>query len=153
MKHFAFIIAVFFPLLCHGVVSADTAALRAATQHPDVRALRERAMAFEHSAKASNSLSGPEAEFEYKIPQAGGVNRWGVSVGQSFDWPGVYGARAEAAKFRSEAFRNEYRAEVQQKWLLVRQAIIRYHQTQDLCSVLAEARTNYSELKDRKSVV
>ncbi|MDE6717845.1 MAG: TolC family protein [Muribaculaceae bacterium] len=48
--------------------------------------------------KAENSLSGPEISVEHKWPQrAGEGNRWGIEISQEIEWPGVYGARRQAA--------------------------------------------------------
>jgi len=42
--------------------------------------------------KASNVLADPEAEFEF-LGSGEGERKYNLSVSQSFDWPGVYGAR------------------------------------------------------------
>ena len=46
--------------------------------------------------RQGNLLNGPEIEGEYLFAPKGETNRWGASVSQSFDWPGVYGARKKA---------------------------------------------------------
>lgn len=46
-----------------------------------------------------NTLESPEVEFSRVWnTEAGGENKWSLSVSQSFDWPGVYAARREAAR-------------------------------------------------------
>lgn len=80
-------------------------ARRIGASNPEVVAL-----ASEHSAeiareRAVNTLQGPEVEFGYKFNNtAGGDDRWGLSVVQGFDWPGVYGARRQARRYREGAF-------------------------------------------------
>lgn len=46
--------------------------------------------------KGENQLEAPEVEFERVWGAKNVGNKWGLSVTQSFDWPGVYKARKEA---------------------------------------------------------
>lgn len=73
-----------------GIASADSVALSIAEAAPDVAAVRARYDAELQQARAANVLQGPEMDFGYKFNAAGGPDKWGVSVGQAFDWPGVY---------------------------------------------------------------
>lgn len=52
---------------------------------------RAQAAAESDALKASNALADPEAEFEFL--DGSGDRKYNLSVSQSFDWPGVYGAR------------------------------------------------------------
>lgn len=111
---------------------ADSVALSIARVAPDVEAVRAKYDAELQQARAANQLSGPEMDFGYKFNSAGGPDKWGVSVGQAFDWPGVYGARREASGFRAEAYERLYQASLLErayevKVLLVRLSVARSH--------------------------
>ena len=46
-----------------------------------------------------NTLEAPEVEFVHMFGTTADTNdKWTLSVSQSFDWPGVYAARREAAR-------------------------------------------------------
>lgn len=64
---------------------------------PRAEALRLEAEAL--NQEAENMLASPEAEFSRVWGSNAEVgNKWALSVSQSFDWPGVYAARREAAR-------------------------------------------------------
>lgn len=96
-----------------GAVSLDSLALQLAMKDPSVAAVKSNYDAEIENARAANTLAGPDVDFDYKIASDDGSNRrWGVSVGQSFEWPGVYGARKKANRYRAEAFGQLYRGEL-----------------------------------------
>ena len=65
------------------------------------RAEAARAEAQTEGILGENTLESPEVEFSRVWnTEAGGENKWSLSVSQSFDWPGVYAARREAARTR-----------------------------------------------------
>lgn len=66
----------------------------------DLRSYRSESRAQQLNDKADNTLDGPEADFEYLVGPKNVPNRWNASVTQSFDWPGVYGARKDLANSR-----------------------------------------------------
>lgn len=74
--------------------------------------------------RAGNTLEGPEAEFEYLWPSKGGEARWSASVSQSFDWPGLYGARRRQAEFEVAASSVVMHSITLDKALSVKQLII-----------------------------
>lgn len=122
-------------LIAAAVAHADTldsAAIRIASANPAVQAAKARYDAEIENARAANTLAGPEADFDYKFnSRSGEPDRWGFSVGQSFDWPGVYGKRRQATGYRAKAFADLYRAElldcaVQAKQTLISVAVARH---------------------------
>ena len=120
-------------------------ARRVALASPEVKAALAELEAVEQSGKADNSLSGIEVEGEYKFGPEGDP-RWGVSVGQEFDWPGVYSARRTANRFRSEAYRHLYRAAVREQWCAAAEACIDYWQIERQFNILELAAANLSQL-------
>lgn len=50
------------------------------------------------SLKSINNLSDPEVEYGHQWGQYGVGEKWSVEVSQSFEWPGLYGARKTESK-------------------------------------------------------
>ncbi|MDE6277099.1 MAG: TolC family protein [Muribaculaceae bacterium] len=89
---------------------------------PALKAQRVSSMAALEAVRADNALDNPEVEFGYKwgSPASADVNKWDLSVSQSFDWPGVYSARRRAIGFHSLAAQESTKA-----WILSRESEIR----------------------------
>lgn len=97
-------------LICFGLtVTAQAATLDETVSHivannPAIKAARANATAEASALLPDNNLPDPEIEGEYLFAPSGVENRWGVGISQSFDWPGVYGARKAANGTASKAF-------------------------------------------------
>ena len=133
-----------------GAWAADIndAALEIASRQPSLLAEKNRIEAELQSFKAENVLEGPEAEFEYKFAPQGEDNRWGVSVGQAFDWPGVYYSRSKANGYRAEAYTFLYRRNLLEKALEVKNAMIRLGEAAEILQTLEEAHESLERLND-----
>lgn len=77
---------------------------RIVSNNPDVESAMANARAETSSLASENNLSDPEIEGDYLIGPSSANNRWGVSISQSFDWPGVYKARSMANATASNAY-------------------------------------------------
>lgn len=64
--------------------------------NPSLATLTTQADADAKAAYASNSLSGPELEFEH-LWGRDGATKWSVGVSQSFEWPSLYKVRKDLA--------------------------------------------------------
>lgn len=99
--------AVLFLSLSSMTISAsefDKAVDELVANNLGLKAELARTEASVESLKAENTLSGPEVEFSRVWgTKAEFGNKWGLSVSQSFDWPGLYKARKEAARTASTA--------------------------------------------------
>lgn len=126
-------------------VDLDSLSLAIAMRQPAIAASLAETEAEIESEKAENVLEGPEAEFEYKFGPEGN-NRWGVSVGQGFDWPGLYHARSRAAGYRRSALRQLHINTLNDKALEVKTAILRYAAAAAVERLYAEAADNFSRL-------
>ena len=115
-------IALLCPALVAAAADIDSEARRIAATMPSVKALEAQATAEKESLDAANVPGGPEAEFEYKFGPS--QNRWGVSIGQEFEFPGVYGARSRENRLRKRAFEALYSQELAQRTLDVKLAFI-----------------------------
>lgn len=86
-------------LLAFGTMDAtpfDDAVGEIMTNNLTGRIEAARAQAGVESILGENTLEAPEAEFSHVWGKA--ENKWSFSISQSFDWPGVYAARREAAR-------------------------------------------------------
>ena len=127
----------------------DDAAMRIASANPAVQAAPARYDAELENAKAANILAGPEADFDYKFnSRSGKPNRWGFSVGQSFDWPGVYGKRRQATGYRAKAYADLYRAELLDCAVQAKQALIAVAVARHRVELLDEAVENIANLSE-----
>lgn len=138
MKRIIFIIAAL--LLGHEAraVDLDELSYAIALKSPSIQARQKAYEAENLQAEADNALAGPDVDFEYKIGAGQADNRWGISAGQSFDWPGVYSARRESNGLRRDAFEFLYTDDLVAKILEVKLALID----------LAEARARYDMIAD-----
>lgn len=82
----------------------DTAVNELVARNLGLRVEAARAEASVENIKAENTLAGPEVEFSHMWgTTVGAGNKWDLSVSQSFDWPGLYKARRDAARTASTA--------------------------------------------------
>lgn len=147
------ILTIAFAALCAMPMTAqdnavDNAVRAILESNVEIKAERARYESELRASESENALSGPEAEFEYKFGPAGTQNRWGVSVSQSFDWPGAYRARSRANGYRAEAFRYLTDAKRMDVALQARTLIYDYIKAQQGLRLLSEARTNVSKLAE-----
>ncbi|MCM1293930.1 MAG: TolC family protein [Bacteroides sp.] len=87
----------------------------------ELRLSQTKATAESDAIAAENTLADPEVEFEL-LAAKGGEKKYNLSLTQSFDWPGVYGARSRQYSLRrqqlmleNEILRNERMLEMQQQ--------------------------------------
>lgn len=111
-----------------------------------IHATAERYKSQIESERAQNLLAGPEAEFEYKFAPSNVENRWGVSVSQSFDWPGVYRARSRAAKAGERAYTNLLLSEKVTAAVEIKSLIMQYVAAKKKETLLNEAVRNMDSL-------
>ncbi len=139
MKLFHFAAALLVPLAAVAQQPIDNMAREIALRNPDLAAVKAGYEAQVSETRAANTLAGPEVDFDYKFNAAGGENRWGLSVGQAFDWPGLYRARGKAGAYRADAYRQLYRASLVEKALEAKQALLSLAVAEKQLAVLREA--------------
>lgn len=127
----------------------DDAAVRIASANPAVQAAKARYDAELEAAKAANVLAGPDADFGYKFnSRSGEPDKWGFSLGQSFDWPGVYGKRRQANRYRAQAYADLYRAELTDCAVRAKQALAAVTFARERLRILDEALENIENLAE-----
>lgn len=124
-----FVIALFgafapalFPAFAADPYSDVTDAILASD--PAVRAERARLVGEIEQLRSANTLEAPEVEFGYKWGTE--INKWDLSVSQGFDWPGVYGARKKAIRYRRYAMDESLKAYRLSKECDIREQLINY---------------------------
>lgn len=134
-------------LLSVGVHAAgiDSLAINYAKLNPEVQAASFEIESEYQNSLDANMLSGPEAEFEYKFGKE--ENRWGVSVGQSFDWPGLYSARSKANKYRSYSATLLRSTFLSDKALEIKLAVQTYCRARDLYETYSATISHFGMLK------
>lgn len=102
-------LSIFFVVLAASVAAGATdindLARAIAANNPSVRATNESLNAEILNGKSENQLDAPEIEFEHLFAGKGVKDKTGVSLTQSFDWPGIYRARSQAIDSRVRATR------------------------------------------------
>ena len=127
----------------------DEYALEIAQHNPEVQATKSNYVSQMEGYRTENMLGGPEVDFGYKFgPDGRESNRWGLSVGQSFDFPGVYRARSKANGYRAEAFENLYRGALLKSALEAKQLLIKTVAARQKVDILAAADANVQCLSD-----
>lgn len=145
-KIYALIASVAFAASLSAQTDINSVVRRIVDVNAAIHATAERYKAQIESEKAQNLLAGPEAEFEYKFAPRNVENRWGVSVSQSFDWPGVYRARNRAGQAGERAFTNLLRSEKLSAAVEIKTLILRYVAAKKKEALLAEALRNMESL-------
>ena len=92
--------------------------------NPAIRIVNERSSAQVEQILGENTLESPEVEFGRLWGAKDVGNKWSLSVSQSFDWPGVYAARRQAAASQRLASRLAVEAVVIDTRAEVRNALI-----------------------------
>lgn len=93
------LIILVIPFLAAAETPADNYIAEIIANNPELRAQRAAASVEIINRVASNRLEAAEAGFAYKWPSiAGEVTKIEFELSQSFDWPGLYGARRRSTK-------------------------------------------------------
>ena len=74
-----------------------------ANNNLSLQASNEKCKSLIYNIKSSNNLSDPEIGFEYHTGSNVDGNKYGISVTQNIDWPGLYTSRSKTNKFRISA--------------------------------------------------
>lgn len=81
----------------------DDAVKEIVANNLSLKSSREMKLSELETLKSENNLENPEVEFEHLWGPVDAGNRWSIGVSQSFEWPGVYGARKKVWKAASRA--------------------------------------------------
>lgn len=153
--------AIIFGIIVAGLVHADSlsaqvpfmqAVEQIVSASPKVRSVTMSATSEQLQARMSNMLSDPEVEGGYQWGRKDVGNKWEVSVTQSFDWPGVYRARAKSVGYQSEALaaliqdtENDVRAEAAVTLIDYVWAVKRVHVAENILQQMQALEESYQK--------
>ena len=98
------------------------------------------------SARAENTLEGPEIEFEHLWASGSSDKKWNIGVTQEFAWPGLYSARSAAARADAEASRLVLLGVKADKALAAKQLIIDLVNAHARLEYYTDVRTNLDRI-------
>ena len=103
MKKSRITLTVLSLIIAHSVFSADyTSVIRQiAENNSEIKVIEAKASGDVSSLLPANNLPNPEIDYEQVFGKAG--QKWGLSVSQSVEWPGVYSSRSRAIAAEAEA--------------------------------------------------
>ncbi len=100
------------------------------------------------SMKSENNLSDPEIGFEHQWGRKHIGNKWSFSIAQSFDWPGIYGARKEAIR-QSESAMGYLQAQIElDKMVEIKRTLIDIINVKSNVALMEELFGYYNQLYD-----
>ncbi len=98
------------------------------------------------SLRAENQLAAPEIEVEHLFGEKGVHDKTGVTLSQSFEWPGIYRARSRAASLAEEAMRLRREAVYRDKMLETKLLMLDIIYTRKERTLLDSVEANISEM-------
>lgn len=132
----------------------DEAVAEILSNNPTLQASRSRMLGQMEQTLGENTLEPLEVDFS-RVWGADNVgNKWSLSVSQSFDWPGVYSARREAARAMRTAWEYTFESDMIDKRMEVRNALIDLIHNSQLMAVQRRIVAHIEELTEtyRKGV-
>lgn len=150
----SYLLTLFVPALATAGTSFDDAVaeIMANNLSPRIESARSRAQI--EQMFGENTLESPEVEFTRLWGAEGVGNKWSLSVSQSFDWPGIYAARRQAARNASTASQFAMESTLLDLRLEVRSALIDLIHNKQLVEMQSDRVKHLSELEEtfRKGV-
>lgn len=101
------------------------------------------------SAKSENVLVAPELGYEHNWSNRGLGTKWGFSVTQSFDWPGIYGKRGKAIDATKSAMEFLNKSNQVDKLLQIKLAIIDIVNINEQIKLWQQLEQNMLQLHDK----
>ena len=84
-------------------ITVDEVLNSIANNNLSLQASHEECKSLIYNIKSSNNLSNPEIGFEYHTGSNIDGDKYGISVTQNIDWPGLYISRSKANQFKMSA--------------------------------------------------
>lgn len=97
--------------------------------------------------KSENNLPDTEIGYEQKWSNSGLGAKWGVSISQGFEWPGIYSERGEAIALSSQALDFLYKSEYLDKLVEIKLLLIDIVNTRKRISLLHQIDETMQQLK------
>lgn len=115
---------------------------RIADNNIELKALTSQLEADKTGLTTNNNLSDPELEFEHQWGQRHIGNKWSVGVSQSFEWPGLYGARRRANSASANLLNCQLATRKADVRLAISESLINYVYAEKLAALYGRMKTN-----------
>lgn len=112
---------------------------------PEMKAMEFANGAETEALAQENILAGPEIEGSHQWGNKG-ERKYGGGISQSFDWPGLYGARAKARKANTDALMQLQKSALADLTLEVKLLMIEFITTNEQLRAVSEASSNMNKL-------
>ena len=96
-------IIILFSIVDVYAITVDEVLNSIANNNLSLQASHEECKSLIYNIKSSNNLSNPEIGFEYHTGSNIDGDKYGISVTQNIDWPGLYISRSKANQFKMSA--------------------------------------------------
>ena len=96
-------IIILFSIVDVYAITVDEVLNSIANNNLSLQASHEECKSLIYNIKSSNNLSNPEIGFEYHTGSNIDGDKYGISLTQNIDWPGLYISRSKANKFKMSA--------------------------------------------------
>lgn len=129
--------------------SFDEVLYSIASNNAELKAQIEANESVVQSAKSENVLAAPEVGYEHNWSNRGLGTKWGFSVSQSFDWPGIYGKRGKAIDATKTAMGFLNKSNQVDKLLQIKFAIIDVVNINEQIELWQQLEQNMLQLRDK----
>ena len=126
--------------------SFDEVLYSIASNNAELKAQIEANESVVQTAKSENVLAAPELGYEHNWSNRGLGTKWGFSVTQSFDWPGIYGKRGKAIDATKSAIDFLNKSNQVDKLLQIKLAIIDIVNINEQIKLWQQLEQNIAEL-------
>lgn len=130
----------------------DQAMMEVAVNNAEIKALEAEDRSRVGLLRSENNLQDPEVEFEHVWGTHGIGTKWGISVSQTFDYPGLYKLRGKIARESETAYSFMRKNVVLDKMLDVKTTLIDLVYNRRMEIMLTAMRDNMKELRDNCKV-
>lgn len=126
----------------------DRAMIEMIENNPQVKALVAEDESRLQQLKSENNLPATDVEFEHIWGTGGIGTKWGLSVSQTFDYPGLYKVRGDVARASGDAYASLRKNAMLDKLLETKLALIELVYNRHMEDMLTVIHDNMRELRD-----
>ena len=134
--------------LCSQAFTIDSVLDSIATNNTELKAKSAELQSKIAGIKASNNLDDTEIDFEYQKGDNINGEKYGFSISQGFEWPGMYIARSQANKYQITASEYEYLSQKLEILLNAKQLCLKIINSNRKIKTQTEIYNNIKQLSD-----
>lgn len=134
--------------LCSQAFTIDSVLDSIASNNTELKAKSAELQSKIAGIKASNNLGDTEIDFEYQKGDNINGEKYGFSISQGFEWPGMYIARSQANKYQISASEYEYLSQKLEILLNAKQLCLKIINSNRKIKTQTEIYNNIKQLSD-----